>query len=208
MKGSFLFLLLLYSILPLRAQEFYIVFLNKKEDKASLPEEEVKKLMDGHMANINRLAKEGKLWAAGPFEGGGGIFIFKATAMSDVQGWIMTDPAVVAGRWSVEIFPYHPRSGSVCAVGENYVMTNYFFVRYGVVEGKKDEAESRRSYLASSGKIVIAEAGLGDGNGSILVLKEEPSAEWLSGDPTVKAGIARPTLRKLFIAQGSFCEPK
>ena len=38
---------------------------------------EVKKIMEGHLANINRLAKEGKLTAAGPLDEGGGIFIFR-----------------------------------------------------------------------------------------------------------------------------------
>jgi uncharacterized protein YciI len=202
--------ILLMLCQPLRAQEFHIVFLNKKEDKAALPEEEVKKLMDGHMANINRLAKEGKLWAAGPFDGGGGLFIFKTSSMEDVRGWILTDPAVAAGRWNVEIFPYVPRSGSVCSVGENYVMTNYFFVRYTMAPGKSDAVEIHRNYIAGSGKqaTVVAEAGLGEGNGSILVLGEEPAKEWLNGDPSVKAGNLVPSLKKLYIAKGPFCEPR
>lgn len=189
----------------LAAQDFYIVFLNKKEDKAELPEEEVKKLMDGHMANINRLAKEGKLWAAGPFEGGGGIFIFKAASLDDVRNWVDTDPAVAAKRWNVEMFPYTPRSGSVCSVGENYTMTNYFFVRYAIAPGKREVVDPHRTYLKNSTK-VIAEGSLGAANGSILVLSEEPGSEWLNADPEVKNGSLLPAVKKLFIAKGSFCE--
>jgi uncharacterized protein YciI len=201
--------LLLFFVLHVNAQEFHVVFLNKKEDKVHLPEEEVNRLMEGHMANINRLAKEGKLWAAGPFDGGGGLFIFKTSSAEDVHGWIRTDPAVAAGRWDVEILPYVPRSGSVCAVGEYFEMTNYFFVRY-FPAGKEDALEIHRKYVTAAGMQVdvMAEAGLGEGNGSILVLRKEPTTEWLQADPSVKAGNLVPNLKKLFIAKGSFCEPR
>lgn len=201
--AAFIIVFLLSMDVP--AQEFHLVFLNKKEDKAVLPEEEVKKLMDGHMANIERLAKEGKLWAAGPFEGGGGIFIFKTKSLDEVRGWISTDPAVAANRWNVEIFPYLPRSGSVCTVGEGYTMTNYFFVRYAVTSTKSDATQLHLDHLKGSTK-VIAEGGLGSNQGSILVLSEEPTIEWMNADPAVKNGSLLPSMKKLYIAKGSFCE--
>ncbi len=194
------------------AQEFHIVFLNKKEDKKQLPEEEVKRLMDGHMANINQLAKEGKLWAAGPFDGGGGIFIFKSPSIEDVKSWILTDPAVAAERWNVEIFSYTPRIGSVCAVGEKFEMTNYYFVRYYVDQAKANEEEwkQHQKFLepwVNDGK-VITEASLGASEGAILVLREEPQSEKLAEDPAVKKGTLKPAILKIFIAKGSFCEPR
>jgi uncharacterized protein YciI len=64
-------LILLFFLIPFlslaQPPELIFVFLNSRTDKAELPEAEVKKIMDGHMANINRLAKEGKLLSAGPF---------------------------------------------------------------------------------------------------------------------------------------------
>ncbi|MBL7850520.1 MAG: hypothetical protein JNN04_06430 [Cyclobacteriaceae bacterium] len=203
-------LILIACFFQASAQEFHLVFLNKKEDKAELPEEQVKKLMEGHMANINQLAKEGKLWAAGPFDGGGGIFIFKTASLDDVKSWILTDPAVKAERWNVEIFPYVPRTGSVCAVGEKFEMTNYFFVRYFAKEpGKRQSDQDHRDYLTSSfGEKMVAEGQLGDGSASILVLREEPSALTLDQDPAVKSSMLAYTVKKIFIARGSFCEPK
>lgn len=183
------------------------MFLNKKDDKAVLPEEEVKKLMDGHMANIGRLAKEGKLWAAGPFDGGGGIFLFKTSSMEDVKSWILTDPAVKAGRWNVEIFPYFPRTGSVCSVGETYEMTNYFFVRYTQMGMEQDQ--SHRDYLLSSfGSSLLGEGKLGKENGSIAIFRDEPKTSVLDSDPLVRQTQMTYSLKKLFIAKGSFCEPK
>ena len=133
--------------------KFVFVFLNKKADKAELPKEELDKIMAGHMANIQRLSKEGKLVVAGPFEGGGGIFIFNASATDQVKEWLNTDPGVKANRWNVEVLPYTPRMGSVCAVGEPYQMVTYEFIRYTVgitkynVQAAPETAQRHDNYL-------------------------------------------------------------
>ena len=74
------------------AQTHTFVFLNSRKDKPELPKEELDKLMDGHMKNIERLAKEGKLIVAGPFEGGGGIFIMNTSSVKEASEWLSTDP--------------------------------------------------------------------------------------------------------------------
>ena len=68
--------------------------------------EETKKLQEGHMANINRLAESGKLVLAGPFIDGGdrrGVFIFKVDTLQEAQTLTETDPAVKAGRLKIEL---------------------------------------------------------------------------------------------------------
>ncbi len=68
--------------------------------------EETKKIQEGHMANINRLAETGKLVLAGPFVDGGdrrGVFIFKIDSLSEAQALTDTDPAVIAGRLKIEL---------------------------------------------------------------------------------------------------------
>ena len=68
--------------------------------------EETKKLQAGHMANIGRLAREGKLVLAGPFEDGGerrGVFIFKVPTLEEAQRLTDTDPAVAAGRLRIQL---------------------------------------------------------------------------------------------------------
>src|SRR6186713_1563699 len=118
---SILTLLILVSFQLSTAQKSYtIVFLNKKSDAAQLSPEQSKEIMDGHMANIGRLAKEGKLLAAGPFDGGGGIFILNTTSSDEARQWLSTDPGIQANRWDVEVLPYKPRVGSVCLVKEPY----------------------------------------------------------------------------------------
>ena len=137
------------------------------------------------------------------------MFVFKATSREQVSAWIMTDPAVAAKRWNVEIFPYQPRTGSVCPVGEKYEMTNYFFVRY-VPSGSPSEKElaAHLSYLQASPGKVITEASLGDGAGAVAVFVEEPAEALINGDPLISSGKWKAAVKKLFIARGSFCEPK
>lgn len=61
----------------------------------------VQELFAGHMANIGRLAEEGKLIVAGPLqkntENYRGIFILNASTIEDAQKWVDSDPAVSAG---------------------------------------------------------------------------------------------------------------
>ncbi len=58
-------------------------------------------LFKGHMSNIGRLAKEGKLAVAGPFGkndlGYRGIFIINSSTVEEAKALVDTDPAVKAG---------------------------------------------------------------------------------------------------------------
>ncbi|AZB09002.1 hypothetical protein EG344_09290 [Chryseobacterium sp. G0162] len=69
-------------------------------------------LMKGHMENIGKLAHEGKIVVAGPFleknkENYRGMFIFNTKSKEEAEQWVKTDPAVQAGIFSYEIFPWY-----------------------------------------------------------------------------------------------------
>jgi len=71
--------------------------------------EETKKIQEGHLANISRLAETGKLVLAGPFVDGGdrrGIFIFKVGSLSEAQALAERDPAVIAGRLKIVLYQW------------------------------------------------------------------------------------------------------
>ncbi len=129
MKSTLLSIIILSSQCAF-AQELVFVFLHHKADKAELPKEQVDKIMEDHMANIQKMAKEGRLLVAGPFEGGGGIFIFNSHSVVEVTQWLNDDPGVKASRWNVEVQPYRWRVGKPRLVNEPYEMTNYQFVRF------------------------------------------------------------------------------
>jgi len=192
--------------------DYIFVFLNKKLDKTELPEEEVKKIMEGHMANINRLAKEGKLVAAGPFDGGGGIYIFKSNSIEQVREWVKTDPGVQANRWNIEILPYFPQYGSVCTVGEPYQMVTYQFIRYSPTADPEKKPRARtikkhNDYLKSlrTSANIITEASFSDMEG-ILVVNGELNEGIIKDDPAVRDGLMSAEVKKLWIAKGAFCE--
>ena len=66
------------------------------------------------MANINRLAKEGKIIMAGPMGTDGdlrGIFIMDCKDSSEVERFVNTDTAVITGRLKMEYYPWWSEKG-------------------------------------------------------------------------------------------------
>lgn len=190
------------------------VFLNKRTDKAELPKEQVDKLMEGHIANINRLAKEGKLVAAGPFDGGGGIFIFHSTSLEEVKSWLATDPGVQADRWKIEILPFQFRMGKDTPLKEPYEMVSYQFIRYTPNIAKFNIQEvpelfvKHDDYLKEIKRTVnaIMEGIFGDTEGGVLVMKGDLDSAVIERDPAVQQGLLQFEIKKLWIAKGAFGE--
>jgi uncharacterized protein YciI len=218
MKRILIAVAILFSLSPVLAQEmksYVFVFLNKKDNSNSgLDKAAVDKLMEGHMANLNRLAKEGKLLAAGPFDGGGGLFIFNTTSIDEAREWLSTDPGVQAKRWDVEIYDYTPRVGGICKVSEPYEMTNYSFIRFSAQVSKFTAStypqiikkhDDYLKQLVNTGN-VVTEAIFGPNDGGVLVMKGDVQKSVFEQDPGVQEGLIDLTIKKLFIAKGSFCE--
>jgi serine/threonine-protein phosphatase PGAM5 len=71
----------------------------------------------GHFANMGRLAKEGKLVLAGPFEkepaGWRGLFLFAVKDVAEARRLTATDPVIVNGEMVAE---FHPWYGSAAAM--------------------------------------------------------------------------------------------
>ena len=68
-----------------------------------------KKLGEGHMANIKKMADMGKLVLAGPFGDKGdlrGIFIMDVASKEEAEKLCQDDPAIAAGALSIEIKPW------------------------------------------------------------------------------------------------------
>jgi uncharacterized protein len=63
------------------------------------------------VANIRRLAKEGKLFKARPSEDYSGrnirgVFIFNTDSLEKARAWVATDPAVQRGRLEPEFLKW------------------------------------------------------------------------------------------------------
>ena len=77
-------------------------------------------IQEGHMANINAMAKAGDLAIAGPFEEDTplrGIFVFRTTDRANVEELVAKDPAVARGRLKVEPFTWYVSKGVLPAAG-------------------------------------------------------------------------------------------
>ena len=194
-----------------QSKKYSFVFLHKKPTAEKLPKDQLDKIMEGHLANIERLAKEGKLLAAGPFDGGGGVFILNTTSTDEAKNWLSTDPGVQANRWNVEILPYTPRIGAVCVAKEPYEMVTYEFIRF-VEKGDTTKnatalLNQHHHYMQSQQKNEnIVTEGVFDGAGNILILKGETDDDFFTQDPAIQQGIISFDRKKLWIAKGSFCE--
>jgi len=79
---------------------------NKTDNKATLDS-----LFKGHMANIGRLAANGKLVVAGPFEKNDkdyrGIFIFNVKTIAEANELLITDPAIKGKVLDAELYEWY-----------------------------------------------------------------------------------------------------
>jgi len=90
-----------------RGMKKYVFCLLKTGSNTTATKEETQKLFEGHMNNIGRLAKEGKLVVAGPFMKNDrnyrGIYIFNASTIEEAKEFVASDPAVQSNLLEAEL---------------------------------------------------------------------------------------------------------
>jgi len=94
-------------------KRYWLVLLKKgpNRNQDSISEE---KIQAAHMANINRLAKEGKLIMAGPIgieDDLRGIFLMNCADSAEVENFVRTDSAVITGRLIMKYYPWWAGKG-------------------------------------------------------------------------------------------------
>ncbi|MBS1680913.1 MAG: hypothetical protein JST48_04305 [Bacteroidetes bacterium] len=208
-------LLFLLGCFSLTAQDRVFVFLHHLPNKPELPQAQLDSLMKGHFASMKQLAADGRLLVAGPFEGGGGIFIFNSKSVNEVNQWLQNDPGVRANRWKVEVLPYRSRTGMPRQVKGPYQMTDYQFIRFstyiakfniGSLPGLMKKHDDYLNEIKKSGN-VVAEGVFGENDGGILVMKGTLDPRVIEADPAVLEGLLELDVKKWYVAKGSFGEP-
>lgn len=227
-------ILLLFLTVALFGQDdpmegrYTFVFLNTNEARAELPKAEVDSLQAGHMANINRLVKDRKMIAAGPFYGGGGIFLFD-TNLQETLAVLDTDPAIAAGRFTLEVIPFNMDIGKICTLWdlpeESIEMTSYFIVRYtnkfesdGAYAAKTNrftldhlKSTSQKAKKALKGVEILGDLNF-DGNlGQVVIFKGTESEmeryeAYFGEHKLIKQGIMDFYLKRIYFPKGVFCE--
>jgi uncharacterized protein YciI len=94
-----------------RGMRRYVFVILKTGPKAELPKAERSKIFAGHMANLERLAAEGKLVLAGPFLDNQshfeGLFVFNAKTVKEAEDLLVTDPAISAGALTYDAYLWY-----------------------------------------------------------------------------------------------------
>lgn len=196
----------------------FFVFLNNNPDKEQLSESKVKELQKSHMDNIDVLNREGHLFAAGPLDGGGGIFILHADDIEQAKAFLRTDPAIEAHRFIVEIFPFTITNGNMIGVKEPYEMVTYQLVRL-FPNTAIDYDQSRINYtnrlfmsdLHNKYNKLVVHGWFGEQmeEGSVLIMKatdKQDAISTIEEHPAVISGDLEFTVTPLYIAKGLFGE--
>jgi uncharacterized protein len=101
------------SVYSSEMKRYWLVLLKKGENR-NQDSTAASKIQERHLANIGRLAKEGKLIMAGPMGIDGdlrGIFILNCKDSAEVETLVKTDTAVITGRLKMEYYPWWTAKG-------------------------------------------------------------------------------------------------
>jgi uncharacterized protein YciI len=98
-------------------KKYYFVMLTKGPRRDEIKDTAaINNIQRGHMANMDRLHKMGKLVVAGPFDediNWRGIFVFDCNTEDEVKKRLATDPAIAAGRLAYEVHAWWTQQGTV-----------------------------------------------------------------------------------------------
>ncbi len=187
---------------------------------------EIQKLQAGHMANINKMAQAGKLFAAGPILDNGdlrGIFIFRAASIDEAKALAADDPMIKAERLKLEILPWFGSKGiGVKAMEEHrknpemkWTMKKHHLVllRRGTQTGQPSSEAQKLQLdhlwhirrMMDEGKMLAAGPFLNNGElRGIFVFNTESAEEakaWAEADPMVKAGWLKVEIHPWLVAK-------
>lgn len=92
----------------------YVLVILKTGPKKMAAGKERDAMFKGHMANIKRLADEGKLAVAGPLDGKDGwrgLFVVAAKTIDEAKKLVETDPVIKEGEMVAEYHTYYGSAG-------------------------------------------------------------------------------------------------
>jgi uncharacterized protein YciI len=98
-------------------ESYAFVLLRRPADAPDLPEQELDRIQEQHLAHLAAMADAGKLVAAGPFSDQPDDSLrglcFYATGVEEARELAGRDPAVEAGRLAVDVMTWWTEKGAV-----------------------------------------------------------------------------------------------
>jgi len=102
------------------ATRYYLAFLRPDPARKPLTKEEGERIQTAHMANIHKMAADGVLVSAGPFDDNpltiSGIFIFRVDTLERAKEIAEKDPTVVEHRNTIDVHAWDGPPG----IGDEY----------------------------------------------------------------------------------------
>ena len=99
---------------------YYVAFLRPDPARKTLSNQEAERIQAAHMANIHKMADDGVLVSAGPFEDTphtiSGIFIFKVDSKQHALSIALKDPTVLEHRNTIDVHEWEGPAG----IGDEY----------------------------------------------------------------------------------------
>jgi len=193
----------------LQDSSYFFVFLNTNPDRPTISQDSASVLQALHMENIGRLYNEGKLDLAGPFHGGGGIFVLKAPDSTSAWSYLKGDAAVMAGRFNIELHPFEVSAGGLCKIPADNEMVQYGFLRFREkMDGVAADNPDQRMALYESGELLFSGWFNGSDAGIMIVRSNADSLlqSMAAAHPGVSNGHLAAEIRLLWVGQGIFCE--
>jgi uncharacterized protein YciI len=199
---------------------YHLVLLRRPANAPELDPDARRKLQEAHMANIRKLAQEGKLVLAGPFLDNTplrGVYVLKTQSMDEAKRWTLTDPAVQAGRLAPEFHIWIQPTNTFSTPPESNPMENYALVIYNKggnfqplnVPDIRPVILRHLAFLKSlreSGKMVVGgpfKDGTGDSLGLLIfATTPEEASQIVADDPFVLAGEVKPEVHPWTTQQG------
>jgi len=99
---------------PTEMVTYYLVMLVKGPKWTAGASPALEQLQKDHLAHLRKLALSGKMVLAGPLTDGGtvrGLCVFKVASLDEARALEDDDPAVKAGRLTVEVHPWMVQKG-------------------------------------------------------------------------------------------------
>lgn len=202
---------------PEAMNRYYIVFLRPDPARKPLTKADGERIQSAHMANIHKMADDGVLIAAGPFDDTpttiSGIFVFKVDSLQSAEAIAAQDPTVLEHRNTADVHAWRGPPGIAVEyfrlhkldpkTPENMQVHPLCMLYHGTAWDQKPS--TRDSLLTAHERYVdhLREQGkLGAAGGieapddlvSLVIFKPIPFEEaqsLLGEDPAVQAGVLR-----------------
>lgn len=219
-RPFFIFVLLLIfstSAFAADSLRYYFVFLNPNPNLQQIGDSAYTEIQRKHLVDMTRLHESGFLVAAGPFEGGGGIFIVKSSSEKTVSDSMKTDEAVIQARVIPEILSMNIYRGKLCE-GDGDDMRSYEALRLNNIRlGQKDITpekirEQIDGWIANAekqGKVLfVATLGSGEIPESVILVADimEKKRVATKHYQSKELGAFIAIMKNFFLAHGTFCE--